>query len=123
MILFILAAGGLGLVVAFVHYGRTILRWGLRATAVTAGFFLWLSVGHFVPLVGYLGYTFPFVVAAWFLRGHILAHFPRLAKILHWVPTRKRREFERAFRDELDEEGKPQVPRVTRYEQWENSDA
>lgn len=117
MIPFLVAATlGLCLVIAFVRWRRTILRWGLRALAATAGFFLWLSVGHFVPPVGYAGYTFPFVVVAWIFRGRILARFPRLAEKIHRVPGAQRRKFDRAFRDEVDDQGKPRVPTVTRYE-------
>lgn len=103
MIPFLVAATlGLCLVIAFVVYRRTILRWGLYALAVSVGLFLWLTVGHFVPLVGYLGYTFPFVGGAWIWhRRHVVG---------------KKWAFSRAMRAEAEETDRRAIPKILAVE-------
>lgn len=103
MIPFLVAATlGLVLMVACVRYTPTILRWGLYALAVSAGLFLWLTVGHFVPLVGYLGYTFPFVGGVWIWhRRHVVG---------------KKRAFSRAMRAEAEETDRRAIPKILSVE-------
>lgn len=118
MTLFILAAGGLVLVVAFVRSGRTTLRWGLRALAATAGLFLWSAISYHRP-IGYLGYTFPFVAAGWIFRRRLARHIPPLAWTLEHFPRHHQKILKQAFKDELDEDGKHVIPKVTRWERFD----
>lgn len=120
MTLFVLAVGGLGLVVAFVRYGRTILRWALRATAVTAGLFLYLAMGHMYPVIGYAGYVFPLAAGAWIFRHRLALHLPWAGRhLIERFPRRKQKVLERAFKDEIDQEGKRVVPKVTSWERFD----
>lgn len=105
MILWILAIGGLLFVIASVRWRRTISRFLLGALGVTLGFFLWLALGRHNLYVAWAPFILlPVGVFAWWKARKIRSH---------------RREVERAFKDEVGDDGKPSIPRVTGWERFD----
>lgn len=118
MILLIVAATlGLGLVVAW--RSATARRWLRYAVGAWLLLWAWLILGHYLPPIGYLGYTFPFVVAAFLFRHRLARRFPVLARLMERFPHRAKKRFEHAFKDEIGDDGKPSVPKVTKWERFD----
>src|ERR1700724_4450392 len=124
--IWVAAVLGLFLLLAFGRWRAAAFRWLRRAVCATVGLSAWLYFGrsgHY-PVLGYLAYTFPFVAAAWIFRRRLSAwlraHLPWTDSLRAWLPERvpsiARRRIERAFKDEVGDDGKPSVPRLTRYE-------
>lgn len=99
---------------------RFVFRWSARVFGVWLLFCLYLVLGHVFPPVGYTAYTFPFVVAAYLCRHRLARRLPWVASLLARFPRRMKHRFERAFKDEIGEDGKPSVPRVERIEHLED---
>lgn len=116
MILFVLALFGLALVVVTVRFG---FRWLLYAVGAWCLLWAWLILGSMWSPLGYAGYTFPFVVAAWFLRRRLARRIPTLARLLARFPRHHQKVLEQAFKDETDQEGKRVIPRVTGWERFD----
>lgn len=102
MILWVLAIGGLFLVIASVRWRRFIFRSLLVALCVTVGLSLWLVLGRHNLYVAWAPFVFlPAAGFAWWKARDARS---------------EKRRVRTAFRDELGDDGKPAVPKVESVE-------